>query len=153
MLRASSPVRMTGATEDLERARFGLDRRLPAMSARTILRGSQVIALALIGYAIWSGLRYAPGAVFDGAHALAFLLFASFVILRLFAAAAAMMPTDNAETRWEGPLPVYTILCPLYREAPSVPALVAALLRLDYAGIMAQTPPPLRCGSASNFLH
>jgi glycosyltransferase XagB len=37
-------------------------------------------------------------------------------------------------------LPIYTVICPLYREAKVVPSLVAAIRALDYPGIMAQTP-------------
>lgn len=124
---------MTGEDADLEQARFGLNQRTPAMSARYVLRVSQVIAFGLIGYGIWAGYAHAPAAMSAGAHALVFLLFASFVILRLFAAGASMMPPDAVAEPWRGPLPTYTILCPLYREAPSVPALVAALRRLEYA--------------------
>jgi cellulose synthase/poly-beta-1,6-N-acetylglucosamine synthase-like glycosyltransferase len=34
-------------------------------------------------------------------------------------------------------LPIYTIICALYREAPVVENLVAAIRALDYPGIMA----------------
>jgi len=37
-------------------------------------------------------------------------------------------------------LPIYTIICALYREANVVVDLVAAIRALDYPGIMAQTP-------------
>jgi hypothetical protein len=37
-------------------------------------------------------------------------------------------------------LPVYTILVPLYREVSSLDGLIASLRRLDYPGLMAQTP-------------
>jgi len=124
---------VTGEDTNLEQARLGLHRRAPAMSARRVVRVSQLVAFAAIGGAIWYGLRHAPDVIGAGAHGIAFALFTSAVVLRLFAAAASMLPADDAVARWEGPLPVYTILCPLYREAQSVPALIAALRRLDYA--------------------
>lgn len=37
-------------------------------------------------------------------------------------------------------LPIYTVIAALYREAASVNALLSAIERLDYPGIMAQTP-------------
>jgi hypothetical protein len=37
-------------------------------------------------------------------------------------------------------LPTYTVIVALYREAAAVKGLVAALRRLNYPGIMAQTP-------------
>jgi glycosyltransferase XagB len=37
-------------------------------------------------------------------------------------------------------LPIYTIICALYREERVVDKLVDALRALDYPGIMAQTP-------------
>jgi cellulose synthase/poly-beta-1,6-N-acetylglucosamine synthase-like glycosyltransferase len=37
-------------------------------------------------------------------------------------------------------LPIYTVICPLYREGAVVRQLVAAIRALDYPGIMAQTP-------------
>ena len=123
---------LTGQDDALDQARLGLHRRAPAMSARRVLRLSQLVAFALIGVAVWYGLTHAQNAMWAGAHAFAFALFASAVILRLFAAAASMMATEDAGARWDGALPVYTILCPLYREAQSVPALVAGLRRLDY---------------------
>ena len=54
------------------------------------------------------------------------------MFLRLFAAAASMMLNDRPRGAWRGELPIYTILCPLYREAASVPALVRGLTRLNY---------------------
>ena len=50
------------------------------------------------------------------------------------AAPARLKRIDDAR------LPIYTIICPLYREAPMVEGLVAAIRALDYPGIMAQTP-------------
>lgn len=118
--------------EALDAARFGLDRRTPAQSARRVLHAPQIAALALVAAGVWWGLQREPAAMAAGAHWAALTLFASFVFLRLFAAAASMMLPARTAAGWTDPLPAYTVLCPLYREASSVPALVAALDRLDY---------------------
>ena len=123
---------MTPDDADLERARFGLFQRTPALSARRVFHAPQILALVALAVLLWRGLGRAPDAVWATAHGIALGLFACAVGLRLFAAAASMMPRPAPATRWTGELPVYTILCPLYREAPSAAALVAALRRLDY---------------------
>ncbi|MFZ3352343.1 MAG: hypothetical protein WA268_15910, partial [Xanthobacteraceae bacterium] len=41
-------------------------------------------------------------------------------------------------------LPIYTIICALYREEKVVDKLVAAIRALDYPGIMAQAPQAFR---------
>jgi cellulose synthase/poly-beta-1,6-N-acetylglucosamine synthase-like glycosyltransferase len=59
-------------------------------------------------------------------------VFGAFVVMRLFAAGASLSRGPATASGWRGPAPVYTLLCPLHREAASVPALIAALERLDY---------------------
>jgi glycosyltransferase XagB len=124
--------RLNGEDADLERARFGLVRAAPALSARRVVTPLQIVAFVLLAAAVWNGVRHAPDAISDAAHTVAFVLFASAISLRLFAAAASMAPAREDGPRWEGPLPVYTLLCPLYRESESVGALVSGLRRLAY---------------------
>ena len=123
---------VTAGDDPLEQARFGLHRRAPAQSARHVLHAPQIVAFALLAGALWYGFKRAPDALWGATHWAALILFAGFVFMRLFAAAASMMPRAPSDVRWTGAAPVYTILCPLYREASSSPALVAALDRLDY---------------------
>ena len=71
------------------------------------------------------------------------------ITLRIFLAAAALR-LSSALSKQPAPerpfrdsdreLPIYTIICALYREEKVVNKLVAAIRALDYPGIMAQTP-------------
>jgi cellulose synthase/poly-beta-1,6-N-acetylglucosamine synthase-like glycosyltransferase len=78
---------------------------------------------------VWAG-AHASSAFFTTLHFVALALFA-LAIAWLLVAASALTPVLSrlaAPSRW----PVYTILCPLYREAAVAPDLMAALARLDY---------------------
>ncbi|MGE0830865.1 MAG: glycosyltransferase, partial [Hyphomonadaceae bacterium] len=65
-------------------------------------------------------------------HAAALFLFSCAIGLRFFAAFASLAPIPPSRARWARPLPVYSLLCPLYREADIAPAFVENLKRLDY---------------------
>lgn len=60
--------------------------------------------------------------------------------MRLWSAYFAHAPAKRPVHIDDAALPIYTIVCALYREAPVVNNLVAAIRALDYPGIMAQTP-------------
>lgn len=111
-----------------------LEMERPNRSARRVLTWIQrVTALALIGLAVWAfqqDATLAGGAL----YALVYAFFAAMIALRLFAAAATLAAPEAPAAPGPLPaaLPVYTILCPLYREAAVVPALAQALARLDY---------------------
>ncbi|MGC1863516.1 MAG: hypothetical protein WA733_20950, partial [Methylocystis sp.] len=66
--------------------------------------------------------------------------FLSAVFLRLFACAQSFEPEAQAAPLADARLPVYTLIVPLYREARVALQLARAIDRLDYPGIMAQTP-------------
>jgi cellulose synthase/poly-beta-1,6-N-acetylglucosamine synthase-like glycosyltransferase len=66
-----------------------------------------------------------------------FLAAAALRLLKVaFVGKARRRPLRRGDDR----LPIYTIICALYREANVVNRLVAAIRALDYPGIMAQTP-------------
>jgi cellulose synthase/poly-beta-1,6-N-acetylglucosamine synthase-like glycosyltransferase len=81
---------------------------------------------------MWRAFALAPAAAFAAARFVWFAAFGAAVVLRLFAAAATMMRDRPRTPGWQDDLPVYTLLCPLHREAAVAPRLVAALARLDY---------------------
>ena len=65
-------------------------------------------------------------------RAVAWVAFTRAIVLRLLAAGASLALPEPPKQHWTDPLPIYTVLCPLRREAASVPGLVAALRNLDY---------------------
>jgi len=60
--------------------------------------------------------------------------------LRLLSVAFARRTPRSSTRSADQELPIYTIICALYREANVVDGLVAAIRSLDYPGIMAQKP-------------
>jgi cellulose synthase/poly-beta-1,6-N-acetylglucosamine synthase-like glycosyltransferase len=130
--RARRPAPRINAAAALEAARFRLARTRPSLSARRTITAAQVfVAAALLAALVVAMLR--GGGQFGAAlHAAALGGFAFVIGIRLIAAAASLSPRRAPHAGWRGPLPVYTILCPLYREAEVASDLVAALARLDY---------------------
>jgi cellulose synthase/poly-beta-1,6-N-acetylglucosamine synthase-like glycosyltransferase len=118
------------SADALDDARFGFARRHPNLSARRVFYVTQVLALiALVAAFVWVA-RLAPSLAFAALHITALLIFAAAILVRLFAAASlSPLLSRLAEP---ARFPVYTLLCPLYREANVTPDLLAALARLDY---------------------
>lgn len=116
----------------LDAAVRGLDRRFPAMSARRVATWAQVGVFALLAAGAGLAFAEAPDAAGAAARFAAVFLFGAAIVLRLFAAGATLAGDDAPGPGWQEALPVITILCPLHREAASVPALIAALSRIDY---------------------
>lgn len=118
------------SAEELDAARFGFRKQFPQRSAERVLFVTQALAFAaLISGLIWA-LVETPALTFGVLHISALALFALVIIFR-FIAAAQLQPIL---TRLADPVdwPIYTVLCPLYREAKVVPDLVAAISALDY---------------------
>ncbi|MGD9967832.1 MAG: glycosyltransferase [Hyphomonadaceae bacterium] len=114
----------------LEAARIGFARAHPKRSAHRVLWFTQAICgLVLIAAFVWAA-RTMPGPTFLATHAAALILFAIIVAWRLIAA-ANLSPILWRLSTSAAP-PVYTILCPLYREANMVADLIHALCELDY---------------------
>ena len=99
-----------------------------------------VAALALIVIGIFAVV---PAAI-DIFAAVLCVVFLAAAALRLLSVAFAPRQPDRAVRTGDHGLPIYTIICPLYREASVVGNLVAAIRALDYPGIMAQTPLSFR---------
>ena len=92
-------------------------------------RGIRTVAFVLLATAL---LAFAPAAIIEALSGALCALFLAASILRLssacFTSAAPKRPVRIADAR----LPIYTIICALYREAPVVKDLVAAIRALDY---------------------
>lgn len=121
---------VTISAAELEQARLGFHRAFPRRSAKRRFHVTQLLIIAaLIAALVWA-FRAAPAVSFSVLHLTALTLFAIAILWRLIAAASLtpVLSRLAAPEQW----PVYTILCPLYREANVTPDLVAALRRLDY---------------------
>lgn len=118
-----------GATA-LDRAIHDFDRTHPQRSARRVFYITQLIALAALLGGLIVALKFAPGTTLKWLWGGAFALFSAAILLRLVAAAHLKAPL----WRLADPhvFPVYTILCPLYREANVIPDLLTALEHIDY---------------------
>jgi cellulose synthase/poly-beta-1,6-N-acetylglucosamine synthase-like glycosyltransferase len=123
------PAAAVSAAE-LDAARLGFHRAFPARSSKHVFYAMQVIALIVLLAAIVWAFRSAPALSFEVAHITALSLFALAIGLR-FVAASSLAPTlwRLSEPKQ---FPVYTVLCPLYREANVIPDLLPALTALDY---------------------
>ena len=107
-------------------------RSAPHLSAKRVLTGVQALWLAsaagfLIAFGLWS-----PSAGLTVLKIVALAVFIGAVIVRACAAGAMLSPRSPPTRRWTGPLPRYTILCPMRREPESVAGLVRALRNLAY---------------------
>lgn len=114
----------------LDEARLGFHRAFPQRSAKRTFYITQILLFALLCAGLYAAWRAMPAVTFNTMHALALALFTSAILWRLFAAAslAPLASQRAAPARW----PVYTLLCPLYREANIVGDLLTAIGKLDY---------------------
>mgnify|MGYP003386018124 CR=1 FL=1 len=116
----------------LETARFGLSRAWPMRSAHQRLTGAQAMILVFLGLLIAAAWIWRPAWLAISLHGALFAIFAACAALRLASSLMLIMPPRQAQQKWRGPLPVYTLLCPMFREAGQVPRLLGVLGRLDY---------------------
>jgi cellulose synthase/poly-beta-1,6-N-acetylglucosamine synthase-like glycosyltransferase len=117
----------------LDAATRALERLTPDYSARRRMTFVQGGLSAAFVFLLAAGFKAAPALMLRAIEGAAFVFFAALTAFRLAAAAASLAPPEPAPAkRWTGPLPIYTILCPLYREARVLPDLAARLARLAY---------------------
>lgn len=124
------PAAVSLGARELDEARYSFHRANPERSAKRTLYVTQAVAFALLLAAAVAVALFAPAFTFNALHVAALALFAIAILFRLVAA-ASLTPTLSriAEpAHW----PVYTILCPLYREANIAPDLIAAINTIDY---------------------
>jgi cellulose synthase/poly-beta-1,6-N-acetylglucosamine synthase-like glycosyltransferase len=77
-------------------------------------------------------IALAPLPVIEGLSGLCCVLFLAAAILRLLSACFAEKAGEKPAYRDDRELPIYTVICPLYREAAVVEQLVGAIRALDY---------------------
>lgn len=127
----AATARAIGVDADaLESASLGFHRAFPHRSAKRRFYATQIVAALILGAALFAAFRQFPTQTTTALQLAAVSLFAIAIFVRLLAAAQVNPLTTRLAnpTRW----PIYTILCPLYREANVAADLVAALRRLDY---------------------
>ena len=115
----------------------GLESRNPEASAQRTLTRDQKVAAAVLGVLCLLGVILLRGGFFILLSALVIALYAGVVVFRGFityrgASFGHTEGVSDEEMAALGQLPVYTILCPLYREAGVMNQLVSAIAALDY---------------------
>ena len=110
----------------------------PPANGRPTLQTLALVAIAFIFFAI------APLPVIEGLSGVCCVLFLAAAILRLLSACFTETAGETPAYCDDRELPIYTVICALYREAAVVEQLVGAIRALDYPGIMAQTPQARR---------
>jgi len=124
------PVTTTIDAAALYAAGEGFHAAFPRRSAKRVFHVSQAIWLCALFAALAWALYAKRDETLAALHWAALILFAAAISWRLLAA-SSLAPTLSrlaAPHDW----PIYTILCPLYREAAVAPDLIAALSRIDY---------------------
>ncbi len=114
-----------------EEAAFGLAARFPLLAARRLPSPRAIWGIPLAA-ALAIAVALAPSLALAGLTVGLTLLFMGWTLLRLiclFTPPAEVAPRAELS---DAELPLYTVIVALYREAASVPGLVAALEALDY---------------------
>jgi glycosyltransferase XagB len=122
------------------RAAQGLHRFQPHLSNAPRPRAWGGLAIATFVIVAIAILALVPLPTIKAFAALLCAVFLAAAALRLSSALCARRMPDRPVRIEDDKLPIYTVICALYREANVVGDLVAAIRGLDYPGIMAQTP-------------
>jgi glycosyltransferase involved in cell wall biosynthesis len=123
-------VRRHTAHEIERRAVDELRSQRPELSAG-VRRPRRKTALACMGLAALAGFA-APGVALAAAELILGAVFLAWTALRLFGLFSERFVRRRARTFSDGWLPTYSVVIALYREAATVPDLVAALRALNY---------------------
>lgn len=134
---AALPAHVVASRDRLHLAVRGLATQSPELSAATGLPLWQKGALGGLAAATLVGAILAPEATLVAllaVMAVPFLLVAALRVVALWHLLGNAPPRPGYEAKKgaDGPLPLYTVLVPLYREAAVVPHLLRALERIDY---------------------
>ena len=120
----------------------GLRRAQPLMSNAPRPRVWKSIAMAFLVVGLL-GLPLVSAAAINTLGTLLCAIFLGAAALRLWSAVCAQPAPRRPIRIYDDKLPIYTIICALYREASVVEDLEASIRALDYPGIMAQVPQEL----------
>lgn len=126
------------------RASDHLRQKWPALSAAPPRRRGNILPLAILATLPLAGAVLAPAATALTFNVMLATVFLAWLGLRLAGVVTKSKPQTPSPQLTDAGLPVYTVISALYREAASVNGLLSAIERLDYPGIMAQTPQAVR---------
>ncbi len=104
----------------------------PQFSARTVLTGSQGFVAGLLASPFLASLFLAPELILPVLHPILSYLYLAGLMLRIRALVYRKRRQHRALAAVEGPLPCYSVLVALYREAAVAEQLVRCLKRLDW---------------------
>jgi cellulose synthase/poly-beta-1,6-N-acetylglucosamine synthase-like glycosyltransferase len=104
----------------------------PQFSARTVVTGSQGFAAGLIAAPLLIALLATPALILPVLHPVLSYLYLAALALRILALIHRKHERHGELTPAPGPLPTYTVLVALYREAAVASQLVSCLKRLDW---------------------
>ncbi|MFN3656751.1 MAG: glycosyltransferase family 2 protein [Pseudolabrys sp.] len=126
-------LRGTGRTL-AARAAEDLRRQAPDLSAAPPRHRGLAVPAAIGAAVLLAALLAAPGATVLAIEIFLASMFLAWVGLRLTAAAVAVARTKTTPlpALADGTLPVYSVVCALYREAASLDGLLRAIERLEY---------------------
>lgn len=112
----------------------GLFERQPAFSARTVLSGTQGFVAGAVVAATVAAFLIVPVVMLLFLHIVLTLTYFASLMLRLTALILKVHRPSPIErlSRQTGPLPRYTVMVALYREAPVVGQLLTCLDRIDW---------------------
>ena len=125
-------VLQAGRDAFIAAATDGLRTRWPNLSARSPLRGRSRVVLAAFAVMAIIAATLAPGAAMTAFEVILSAVFLGWLALRLLGACIHARPAPPDRGLPDRALPVFTVLAALYREAASVPGLLAAIEQLDY---------------------
>ena len=121
-------------------AAYGLSRARPLLSNAPRPRARTAITACWLAVLAGTVLALVPAATVKAFAAVLCAIFLTAAALRLWSPLyAPRIPAEPVRIP-DKDLPIYTVICALYREANVIGKLVAAIRRLDYPGIVAQTP-------------
>jgi len=103
----------------------------PVLSAKAVMWGQQGFVLGLVFSLVLFIYLTASEAGLLSLHLLLSFVYLSSLLIRLFSLSARNSRPPLAEFP-DGPLPIYSVLVPLYQEAAVVPQLTTALNALDW---------------------
>ena len=132
----------------------GLRERWPMLSARSRIGWRSILSLTVVAAFATVAAVLAPTVTLTAAELMLSAIFLAWLVLRLIGACIGERRPPREIAMPDRALPVYTVLAALYREAASVPGLIAAIERLDYPALRikcTKTGAPGRAGPASAF--